>query len=62
MISPLKGRVPAQEDYEDKENIPRSNKKIAKVPESFSKKNVTKSINTFKEAMNSLSANIRTLK
>jgi hypothetical protein len=64
MISPLKKRALAvvEENSDNKENIPRSNKKAVKIADSFSKKNVTKSINTIKEAMASLTATIATLK
>ena len=60
MISPIKNR--AEEKHDDKENVPKPNKKASKANESFSKKNVTKCINSIKEAMNSLSDKVRGLK
>lgn len=64
MISPLKSRGPPAVDYENdnKENIPRSNKKTVKPTDSYSKQNVTKSINAIKDTVNSLTANIKNLK
>jgi hypothetical protein len=47
MISPIKNRA-AEERHDDKENVPKSNKKASKANESFSKKNVTKCINSIK--------------
>ena len=64
MISPIKTRAASalEEKYDDKENIPRSNKKASKGNESFSRRNVTKCINSIKDAMNSLSDSVRGLK
>lgn len=50
-----------EEKYDDKENIPKSNKK-SRGNESFSRRNVTKCINSIKDAMNSLSDSVRGLK
>ena len=63
MISPIKNRAASvlEEKYEDKENIPKSSKK-SRGNESFSKRNVTKCINSIKDAMNSLSDSVRALK
>jgi hypothetical protein len=64
MISPIKARAGSalEEKHDDKENIPKSNKKPIKGNESFSKKNVTKCINSIKESMNFLSDSVRNLK
>lgn len=64
MISPLKTRPISalEERNEERENLPKSGRKSARGNESYSKKNVTKSINSIKEAMHSLTDTIRTLK
>jgi seryl-tRNA synthetase len=65
MISPLKNRPASaleQLQSSEKENAAKSSKKSSRGSESFSKKNVTKSINSIKDAMHALSDAIRALR
>jgi hypothetical protein len=64
MISPLKARPTSalEERYVENEEAPRSGRNSARGNESYSKKNVTKSINSIKEAMHTLTDTLRSLK